>query len=179
MKKSFTAALMVAAVFLLTTCAIFKTDPEKQLRADNEKFLKKKDNPAEVFKILITSESYIVSQVNNPETIKRQDDPGGDKYICDEIKKFDIMNEAFEGVFSVDLYPDLPGRIMKIRPKQLFRLMELQKLITDDVQRWNFDFPKKVVIPNKMEIRYRIVLRKKLTDDEIIKQIQSKMKETQ
>ena len=43
--------------------------------------------------------------------------------------------------------------------------------------RWNFRFPKKVVEPTKFEIIYRVVLRKKLSDEEILNAVQEKMKE--
>jgi len=46
------------------------------------------------------------------------------------------------------------------------------------MQRWNFTSPKKrQIAPLKFDVRYRIVLRKKQSDDEIIKEVREKMKE--
>ena len=74
------------------------------------------------------------------------------------------------------LFPD-SGGIMKIRPTQLTFLVELDNLMIEDLQRWTFSFPDKSVEPTKFDVKYRIVLRKKLSDEEIMLQIREKIKD--
>jgi hypothetical protein len=146
--------------------------------SENEQFLKApfaKGDDKETFRVLIMSDKYLVVQTEYQDTIERVKDPGGDKYICDEIKKYDVIDEAKEGMYHISLFPDR-GTLMKVRPHKPMNLIELDNLILDDLQRWTFKFPLKTIKPNKMYIKYRIVLRKKLTDEKIFKQVEKKMK---
>jgi len=168
---------LIIIFFIFQACSSFKKDPDAQLKSKINSWLKTDDKARELFRVVVTSDGYYVGQMRFHNTIKRQPDEGGDKYICEEIKRFDMIDETYEGAFNVDLYPDLPGRILKIRPSQLFGVMDIQKLMTDDVQRFNFDFPGKSVSPTKFEIRYRVYLRKKMSDEEIIKYIQNRQRD--
>jgi len=174
--KQLFSILTVIAFFSLTACLSFMQGDH--FKADNEAFLSGENLKDEVFRVLITSDRYTVAQMKYKGTIKRVKDPGGDKYICDEMKRLDKINEAREGIMRLRLYPD-SGRIMKVRPQKPLYLLELDKLITEDIQRWTFEFPKSVVNPTVLDIKYRIVLRKKLTDEEIIRDVQKKMRESQ
>jgi len=65
-----------------------------------------------------------------------------------------------------------------VRPKRLAALREIDELLVEDIQRWNFISPaKKSVSPLRFDVRYRVVLRKKQSDEEIIKEVRDKMKE--
>jgi hypothetical protein len=64
---------------------------------------------------------------------------------------------------------------MKVRPKKLTYLMEIDKLIVEDIQRWSFQFPAKDVYPTQFDVRYRVILRKTLSDDEIMKEVRDKI----
>ncbi|MCP4136267.1 MAG: hypothetical protein GY754_35180, partial [bacterium] len=81
---------------------------------------------------------------------------------------------AREGVFTVWIYPD-SGKLMQIRPQRSTFIIEADKLIMEDIQRWSFDFPKKVITPTKFDIKYRVVLRKKLSDKEILEEVGKRM----
>ncbi len=149
------------------------TDIKDSFRKKNIAFItSKKSN--ETFRVLLSSEYYKINQYYYHEYIKRVKDEGGDKYMCEEMKKLNKINEAREGVIRIWLYPD-SGKIMKVRPLQPTYLVEIDKILTEDIQRWNFTFPKKVVSPTKLDIRYRVVLQKKLTDEEILQQIRKDM----
>jgi serine protease inhibitor ecotin len=66
---------------------------------------------------------------------------------------------------------------MKIRSQRPIYFKEIDALLNDDIMRWNFKFPKKVVEPTRFDIMYRVVLSKKRSDEEIIKEVQDMMKE--
>jgi hypothetical protein len=179
--KRFIAIIVSAIMAGLVSCATTQTTNQKTIdpvEEENNKFLSSvPENPDEVFRVLILSDRYVIVKSADLETIARSDDAAGDKYICDELTKFDKINEAREAVLSVSLYPDT-GRIMKVRPKRLAALREIDELIVEDIQRWNIISPqKKQISPLKFDVRYRVVLRKKQSDDEIIKEVREKMKE--
>jgi hypothetical protein len=64
---------------------------------------------------------------------------------------------------------------MKVRPYKPLNLIELDNIIIDDLQRWGFKFPKMVIQPNNLYIKYRIVLRKRQSDEQIKKELEKKM----
>lgn len=172
-KMCLIAPLLAVAVL---SCA---SATESRIDSLNKKFLDapfekgEKDNK-ETFRVVIMSNKYIVVQTDHQDTIERMKDPGGDKYICDEIRKYDKIDESREGMYHISLFPDR-GTLMKVRPYKPLNLIELDNLILDDLQRWTFKFPKKTIQPNNMYIKYRIVLRKKQTDAQIIKEVEKKM----
>ncbi len=178
MKRIVLGAL--ACGVLLSGCAtVEKNDKDADpFKAENEKFLSDtSQNKEEVFRVLVQSDGYTVVQSSSGETIARSPDPSGDKFISEELVRYDKINEAREAILSISLYPDT-GRIMKVRPKRLAALREIDELLVEDIQRWNFVSPaKKSVSPLRFDVRYRVVLRKKQSDEEIIKEVRDKMKE--
>lgn len=193
MKKFFLfSTAFTASLILLTSCgtldqlskekdALHKESKEDQefLEIDKDNnFAKKIPGINETFRVLLSSDGYTFSQGRYPNHIERNPDKGGDKYISSEISKYDMIDEKRTAIISVWLYPD-SGRIMRIRPQTPTYFKEIDSLINDDIMRWNFTFPKKVIEPTKFDIVYRIILRKKKSDDEIIKAVQQKIREEQ
>lgn len=189
MKKLF--LIISAASLILISCATVDKDfKEKDTFAqDNEAFLKplpdegdklfkEIPNIKEAFRVLLTSDEYRVVQMNYANTIGRNPDPGGDRYISSEMGRYDMLDEARIGIVSVWLYPD-SGRIMRIRSQRPTYFKEIDSLINDDIMRWSFNFPKKVIEPVKFDIVYRVVLRKKKSDEEIIQEVQKRIREEQ
>jgi predicted small secreted protein len=187
--------LVLSLAFILSSCntgqnksgdvsSLFDQTKEKyreelkKVQKGNEDFLAVKSNVPELFRILFTSDDYIVVQTRAQTIIKRVKDNGGDRYMMEELKKYDIMNEARESIVEIKLYPDT-GRVMQIRPYKATYLKEIDKLLLEDIQRWNFEFPKKYVSPLKFTVRYRVALRKKQSDEEIMKERRQKMLEEQ
>lgn len=166
--------LMISAAAALLSCA---TVSEQNIRSNNKAFL---DAPftrgldKEAFRVVIMSDTYQVVQVDYQDTMERQKDPGGDRYICDEMKKYDKIDEFREGMYHVSLYPDR-GTLRKVRPFKPLNLIELDNLVLEDLQRWSFKFPKGIIIPNNLYIKYRVVLRKRQSDKEIFKEVEEKM----
>ncbi|MCX8123314.1 MAG: hypothetical protein N3F66_04030 [Spirochaetes bacterium] len=163
-------------IFALLSCSTTAVkETEDPFALENKKFLEEK-NGAELFRVLITPDTYQVVQMNYHDKITRNKDESGDKYILEEAAQYNQIDEAREGIATVWLFPD-SGAIMKIRPTQLTFLVELDNLIVQDLQRWTFSFPGKAVEPTKFDVKYRIVLRKKLSDEQIMQQIREKIKD--
>lgn len=177
-KLNYTLTAIFTFIIIFSFACSSTQKGKSSFENENNEFLQVDSNAEEVFRVLLTSNKYIVSQMKYDDSIDRAKDPGGDRYMTEEMKKFDKLNEAHEGVLTIWLYPD-SGQIMKIRPKKLIYLTEIHQLITDDIQRWSFQFPKKIVYPTKLDIKYRVVIQKKQTDEEIIKEVQKKMRESQ
>ena len=176
MKRYLSSALIFISSVVLLNCGTVQKSTDIN-SSTNQGFLKPNKKAKEVFRILLTSDNYIVSQMKYAATITRTPDTGGDKYMCSEVKKLDKIDEVREGLLSLWLYPD-SGRIMKIRTQQSTYLLEVDKLLSEDIQRWNFTFPKKIVEPTRFDIKYRVILRKTLSDAEIIREVREKMKES-
>ncbi|NLV66823.1 MAG: hypothetical protein GXY14_04010 [Spirochaetes bacterium] len=153
-------------------------DSWDSIKKENDEFLRAEDRGTETFRVLLSSDGYKVVQLKNEKTIERAPDDGGDKFMIAEMEKYDMIDEVRIGVVSVWLFPD-SGAINKIRSQRPTNFTEIDSLINDDIMRWNFRFPKKVVEPTKFEIIYRVVLRKKLSDEQILNSVQEKMKEDQ
>jgi len=169
-------AVIIALQFISCKTTTPVEDIQSKIKEENEDFLKPDKKATEVFRVLLTSDEYRVIQLKNEKTMERGKDEGGDKYISSEIQKLDMIDEARTGVISVWLYPD-SGKIMKIRSQRPTYFTEVDSLINDDIMRWNFIFPKKIIEPTKFDIVYRVVLAKKQSDEEIIKAVQDRMKD--
>ena len=172
MRKYILFIVVITLIACSTATVKEKEDPFAQ---DNKKFLEEKSG-TELFRVLITPDNYQVVQLNYQGRITRNNDESGDKYILEEVAQYNQIDEAREGIVTVWLFPD-SGAIMKIRPTQLTFLVELDNLIVQDLQRWTFSFPEKTIEPTKFDVKYRIVLRKKLSDEEIMQQIREKIKD--
>ena len=152
-------------------------DSTARIQTENDAFLADDPTAEEYFRVVLTSDQYTVKQMKGIDSVQRGEDPDGDTYIRNELKKLDKINETREGILTIWLMPD-SGSVMKVRPKRLTYLIEIDQLLTEDVRRWTFAFPKKVVDPTILDIHYRVILQKKQSDEEIIKEMQQKMRES-
>lgn len=170
--------LIIGAVCIVmaTGCSSLQNSGKSTVDEHTD-FLTKNPSSRELFHVLISSDRYDVAQMRSEATILRKEDKGGDAFISSELVKLNKIDKVCEGVFSVWLYPD-SGRLMKIRTQLPTYLTEVDGLLTDDIQRWTFTFPVKRVEPTKFDIRYRVVLKKTMKDEDIIKEIQDKMRES-
>ena len=163
-----------------TSPDVAKQDTEPQIwearHPDNVRFLEVTPRSPELFKVLLTSKDYIVSQMHSRETIIRSEDANGDKYYSSELRKFDIMDEIREAVFSVTIFPD-SGRINRIRPERSTFFHEIDALILEDIQRWTFKSPhRRSFQPTQFNIRYRVILHRSKSDEEILQQIREQIR---
>lgn len=180
MKRLSLLLIMVSVSAMILSCATTPPTPEETFKADNEVFLKAPSfGKDEVFRVLVMSDTYQISQTAAKESIARLEDKGGDQFMIEDLAKNDKINEAREAIYTVSLYPD-SGRIYQIRPKRLSNLLEVDHLIVQDIQRWNIVHPsgkKMSVSPLKFDVYYRVVLRKKISDDAILQEKRDALKD--
>ena len=174
--------LVLFFIFILgcTSSELIKEDEVSKAwspqHPDNVKFLEVNPKSHELFRVLFTSEGYVVSQMYAHETIARNEDVSGDKYYSSRMKDFNIMDEVREGVFSVTIFPD-SGRLNRIRPERSTFLHEVDALILEDIQRWTFKSPKRRSFePTRFNVRYRIILHRSGSDEEVLQRIRERMK---
>ena len=172
--KLVTLLLFTITVFFSSCSTVQKRN---KLETENKNFLKVDRKSTETFRILLSSNEYTTSQMKYTKYIKRENDKSGDLYITQELKKLDKIDEVREGVIRIWLFPD-SGAITKVRPIKPTFIIDIDKIITEDIQRWSFKFPKGIVEPTRMDIKYRVILQKKQSDDEILKEVQQKMSES-
>jgi hypothetical protein len=156
--------------FIFSCKTIFKEEKVDQY----ENYLKQDTEAVEVFRVLILSDRYESSQMKFQEKLEKIEDKEGDKNITDKLKEYDKISETCEGVLTVSLYNT--GKIMKIRPKVIAPIAEVNSLIVDDLKRWTFKFAADVAEPNVFDIKYKVILRKMQSDEEIMKEVMEKTK---
>ena len=136
---------------------------------DPDFFKKPSTNPEEYFRVIISSDSYELSQIRGSEEIMRKKDSGGDNNISGHISKFDKIDFKDEGTIEVIVNP-AKKHIMGINFRHRApRINDLAEIMRDDASRWEFDYkndenPKKI-----FEISYQIRLNKK-SDRETVKE---------
>ncbi len=162
-----TALLTLLCVLFSISC---KTTAQKEAVIDEYKeFLQPDPEAEELFRVLIISDRYVTSQMKYHDKIERIQDSEGDQLITDKLKDYDKIDEICEGILTAWLYPET-GRLMKIRPKTIAPIAEVNNLIMEDLKRWNFKFTG-AIEPNVFDIKYRVVLRKIQSDEEIMKEV--------
>ncbi|MBN2402621.1 MAG: hypothetical protein JXN64_09485 [Spirochaetes bacterium] len=138
-------------------------------------YLEQDAESEEVFRVLILSDRYVISQMKFHDRLIKIEDNEGDKGISDKLKEYDKIDEACEGVLTVSLYKT--GNIMQIRPKVITPIDEVNNLIVHDLKRWNFKFENDNTEPSTFDIRYKVILRKMQSDEDIMREIMERAKE--
>ncbi|HRX15583.1 MAG TPA: hypothetical protein P5123_04670 [Spirochaetota bacterium] len=159
MKKCFKVVFLSFLSFGIFSCTT--VDP---LIKENNDFLSQ--SSGEAFRVVMMSDSYLVQQKAYSSNMSRQEDTSGDSYFMERMKKLDVVNEKREGLIRVWVYPD-SGRLMKVRFLESTYIQEIDKLIIDDIQRWTFQY-NRGISPLVFTVRYRVVLRKTMSDAEIL-----------
>ena len=118
--KTIRAILIFFLSFLVLSCSTSSTIQYIQIIEDpileqNEIFLQFDSESEESYRVLITSDRYLVSQMKYKDSLIREEDVEGDQYVYKKLKQYDKIDEMREGTISVWLYPDT-GKLMKIRP---------------------------------------------------------------
>ena len=174
MKKIFVLLVLVS----ITSCATasLKNNSSAYDPSSDSFLTDKPKSKTEVFRVVMTGKDYIISQKSYLDTIKRVEDESGDNYFVEEISALNQISESREGVVEVGLYPD-SGKLIQVRFVQSSFLREIDQMIFDDIQRWNYEFPKKKVDPIKFTVRYKVVLEKSVSEDDMVSKMRQQMKE--
>ncbi|MDY6968096.1 MAG: hypothetical protein SVR08_05510 [Spirochaetota bacterium] len=165
-------SLLLITPFIYS-CSSTKID---RIMVQNNAFLKADPFSDELYRVLLLSDRYIVSQMKLNDIIERVKDVEGDTAIREKLNKFDKINENREGIITVWLFPD-SGELMKLRPKKMTYIREIDNLLIEDIKRWKFRFPQEVIEPVVFDIKYRIILQKKQSDEEIMKEVRKNLRE--
>lgn len=143
---------------------------------DPELFQRDSKNYDEVFRVVISSESYQVRQIRKSEFIKRKPDPGGDSIIMEELLKYNKKDFVDDGIISVKLNPKT-GKMETVNTDRSTRIQQLLKIISNDATRWTLEH-KSTEEPTviKYLITYNVVLINKSNRDQIKEELKKEVK---
>lgn len=141
---------------------------DAEVEAMRAAFFERAPENEEVYRVFVTSDGYTRKQIAFPDNISVKEDPGGDQGIADEIRKFDMVNSLQEGQIRVELYPST-GKFYRVRQSKPSIMKESDKLMSDDITRWQFLFTKNEIIPKDFRVSYQVLLRKKITREQALK----------
>lgn len=141
---------------------------DAEVAAMREAFFARPLEAEEVFRVFVTSDGYSRRQLGHSENVSIKEDSGGDQSIADEFRKFDMVNSLQEGQIRVELYPTT-GKFYRVRQSKPSIMKETDKIMSDDVTRWQFVFAKNEIQPKDFRISYQVLLRKKITREQALK----------
>jgi len=141
---------------------------EAEVQAMREAFFARPAEPEEVFRVFVTSDSYTRKQIAYTETLSVKEDATGDQSIADEFRKFDMVNSLQEGQIRVELYPTT-GKFYRVRQTKPSVMKETDKIMSDDMTRWQFVFLKNEIQPKDFRVSYQVLLRKRITREQALK----------
>jgi hypothetical protein len=143
-----------------------------------EFFQAKSTDYKEYFRVIISSEEYSVRQIRGTSKIQRKPDPEGDRLIQEDMGNYDIVNLNDDGILDVSLNNNT-GTIDVIRfDGRVPRINEIAKMIQNDVMRWEFlhELVDDKAQITKFKVYYRIILKQKLSREEIKERFLKKKK---
>lgn len=141
---------------------------ESEIAALREAFFARPVEHEELFRVFVTSDGYVRKQLAHHDNVSVKEDPSGDQAIADEFRKFDMVNSLQEGQIRVELYPNT-GKFYRIRQTKPSIMKETDKIMSDDLTRWQFVFAKNEIQPKDFRISYQVLLRKKITREQALK----------
>lgn len=141
---------------------------DAEVQAMREAFFARPVEAEEVFRVFVTSDGYMRKQIAHTETVSVKEDTGGDQSIAEEFRKFDMVNSLQEGQIRVELYPTT-GKFYRVRQSKPSIMKETDKIMSDDITRWQFVFAKNEIQPKDFRISYQVMLRKKITREQALR----------
>jgi hypothetical protein len=133
-----------------------------------EAFFNRAPENEEVFRVFVTSDGFTRKQIAFNENISVKEDLAGDQAIAEEFRKFDMVNSLQEGQIRVELYPTT-GKPYRVRQSKPSIMKETDKIMSDDITRWQLQFAKTEIVPKDFRVSYQVVLRKKITREQALK----------
>ena len=141
---------------------------DSEIEAMREAFFARPAEEEEVYRVFVTSEGYVRKQVAFQENIGMKENKAGDQAIADEFRKFDMVNSLQEGQIRVELYPST-GKFYRVRQSKPSIMKETDKIMSEDITRWQFEFTKNEIVPKDFRVSYQVLLRKKITREQALK----------
>ncbi len=139
-------------------------------------FQKKSEMPTELFRVYMSSDSYMVRQIRHTDKIIRKPDPGADELAREELRKFDLINFIDDGYVVVGLNANT-GKLETIAfDRRVPRINDIAKVIQNDASRFNYEHLTKDGMPGilKFIINYQIRLYPVKSRDEVKQMLQKK-----
>lgn len=162
------AGLLVANQPIKLDGPVSGVPSDSEAEAMRDAFFARAPEEEEVYRVFVTSEGYTRKQVASAEDINLKEDNRGDQVIAEEFKKFDMVNSLQEGQIRVELYPS-SGKFYRVRQTKPSIMKETDRIMSDDITRWQFSFPKKQIMPKDFRVSYQVLLRKKITREQALK----------
>lgn len=134
-----------------------------------EYFLSPSHDSYEYFRVIISSDDYLVRQIRGSKYIQRKPDIGGDELAKEEIANYNIKDMKDEGTLMLTLNGNSGGIEVVNFDRRVPRINDIAKIIQNDVIRWEFLHALREERPQitKFKVFYQIVLQKKLTREQI------------
>ncbi|MBE7411296.1 MAG: hypothetical protein L6Q54_00925 [Leptospiraceae bacterium] len=131
-------------------------------------FSKESSDTQEYFRVIISSDSYQLRQIRGTENVMRKPDLGGDQLICDELKKFNLIDFVDDGIVLVKLNGET-GKLENFNfHTRVPRINDIAKIIQNDATRWNLEHKKgNIPVVTKYLIYYNIILKNKSNREEV------------
>lgn len=142
---------------------------------DHPLFQKDSKSSEELFRVVISSESYLVRQIRQSENIKRNPDIGGDKFMMEELQKYNKKDFTDDGIIKVHLNSKT-GKIETANTDRSTRIQQLLKIIQNDSTRWTFTHKTDEPSITKFTIVYNIVLFNKSSREQIKEELKKEVK---
>jgi len=145
-----------------------KAPSDSEIEVLRVAFLNRPAENEEVYRVFVTSDGYERKQVAYSDNINLKDDKTGDQAIADAFRKFDMVNSLQEGQLRIELYPTT-GKFYRIRQTKPSIMKETDRIMSDDITRWQFQFAKNEIMPKDFRVSYQVLLRKKITREQALK----------
>lgn len=139
-----------------------------EILAARDEYFSKPAEPGEVFRIFITSEHFFRKQLAYADKVSVKEDPAGDQSLSEEFRKFDMINDIQHGIIRVELYPN-NGKFYRVRQARPSKMKETDKIMSEDITRWQFKFVNDEINPKDFKIGYSVMLRSRITREQAIK----------
>lgn len=150
---------------------LIRNEKQKEIfDAANKEFETKLREKSEVFRVFVSSDFYQSRQMTADDTIKLKDDPGGKLNFSESLKNFNKIDWTSEATVKLELYPDT-GKISRIRFVHPSGIGEIDKLVSDDITRWVFEFPRENIEPRIFTVSYFIILQNHVSRQEAIEEL--------
>lgn len=144
---------------------------------DFEYFQKQSRDSTEMFRVLITGNSYVLRQIRGSKFLVRKPDPGGDALIVEDVAKYDGKIDLLDdGTIVIKLNPKT-GKIENVNfGTRTTRVGNFSKIIQNDSTRWNLEHKTQEPTVSKYTVTYYIKLSGQASRDEIKEKLKGEVK---
>lgn len=135
---------------------------------DPEPFRIPSKDPLEMFRVIISGDSYQLRQIRGASLMRRKPDAGGDQLMVEDVAKYDLIDKVDDGLIVTKLNSK-SGKLENVNfYKRMPRIHDLAKIMQNDSTRWVLEHkPDQDPVITKYYVTYYIVLKNKKSRDEV------------